>query len=230
MIVESHPHRVHPGPKQELPALTWDEVIADPALEVRLGEFGLETLAELGILSVYALEHQLTGSIGATAWRLLLDFQHMVERSLILRPWATTLDMSSSHLNESSVYECTIGDGDAALWWRVELECKELEDVWPRVERPRDLLDCAKVCAYVSWRCQEVADFLGHAGLPCLSDVSLLDEMFQSLTPRQQKVLILRFGLQDGRSRTLEEVGRAFNVTRERIRQIEAAAAYAQSG
>jgi RNA polymerase primary sigma factor len=45
-----------------------------------------------------------------------------------------------------------------------------------------------------------------------------------TLTPREQKVLILRFGLEDGRSRTLEEVGREFNVTRERIRQIEAKA------
>ncbi len=48
--------------------------------------------------------------------------------------------------------------------------------------------------------------------------------MLSSLTPREQKVLVLRFGLDDGRSRTLEEVGREFNVTRERIRQIEAKA------
>ena len=49
-------------------------------------------------------------------------------------------------------------------------------------------------------------------------------EVLASLTPREQKVLNLRFGLEDGRSRTLEEVGREFNVTRERIRQIEAKA------
>ena len=49
-------------------------------------------------------------------------------------------------------------------------------------------------------------------------------EVLSSLTPREQKVLVLRFGLEDGRSRTLEEVGREFNVTRERIRQIEAKA------
>ena len=48
--------------------------------------------------------------------------------------------------------------------------------------------------------------------------------MLSSLTPRERKVLELRFGLEDGRSRTLEEVGREFNVTRERIRQIEAKA------
>ena len=45
-----------------------------------------------------------------------------------------------------------------------------------------------------------------------------------TLTPREEKVLRLRFGLEDGRSRTLEEVGKEFNVTRERIRQIEAKA------
>ena len=48
--------------------------------------------------------------------------------------------------------------------------------------------------------------------------------MLSTLTPREQRVLQLRFGLEDGRSRTLEEVGREFNVTRERIRQIEAKA------
>ena len=49
-------------------------------------------------------------------------------------------------------------------------------------------------------------------------------DVLSSLTPRERKVLELRFGLGDGRSRTLEEVGREFNVTRERIRQIEAKA------
>ena len=48
--------------------------------------------------------------------------------------------------------------------------------------------------------------------------------MLLTLTEREQKVLRLRFGLDDGRPRTLEEVGRQFNVTRERIRQIEAKA------
>ncbi len=51
-----------------------------------------------------------------------------------------------------------------------------------------------------------------------------LEEVMKTLTPREAKVLKLRFGLEDGKSRTLEEVGREFNVTRERIRQIEAKA------
>ena len=51
-----------------------------------------------------------------------------------------------------------------------------------------------------------------------------LEEVMSTLTPREAKVLKLRFGLEDGKSRTLEEVGREFNVTRERIRQIEAKA------
>ena len=51
-----------------------------------------------------------------------------------------------------------------------------------------------------------------------------ISEALDSLTPREQRVVQLRFGLEDGRSRTLEEVGKEFNVTRERIRQIEAKA------
>ena len=48
--------------------------------------------------------------------------------------------------------------------------------------------------------------------------------VIETLTPREQKVIRLRYGLDDGHPRTLEEVGREFNVTRERIRQIEAKA------
>lgn len=51
-----------------------------------------------------------------------------------------------------------------------------------------------------------------------------LGEVLNTLSPREQKVLIMRFGLKDGKPRTLEEVGKEFNVTRERIRQIEAKA------
>ena len=51
-----------------------------------------------------------------------------------------------------------------------------------------------------------------------------LNEVLATLTPREAKVLSLRFGIEDGHPRTLEEVGKVFNVTRERIRQIEAKA------
>jgi RNA polymerase primary sigma factor len=51
-----------------------------------------------------------------------------------------------------------------------------------------------------------------------------VEDVLDSLTDRERKVLQLRFGLDDGRSRTLEEVGKEFHVTRERIRQIEAKA------
>ena len=51
-----------------------------------------------------------------------------------------------------------------------------------------------------------------------------LDNALNSLTEREKQVVRLRFGLEDGRPRTLEEVGKEFNVTRERIRQIEAKA------
>ena len=51
-----------------------------------------------------------------------------------------------------------------------------------------------------------------------------LMNVLKSLTPREERVIALRFGLEDGRARTLEELGREFNVTRERVRQIEAKA------
>ena len=51
-----------------------------------------------------------------------------------------------------------------------------------------------------------------------------LEDAMEALTDREKNVIKLRFGLDDGRTRTLEEVGREFNVTRERIRQIEAKA------
>lgn len=52
----------------------------------------------------------------------------------------------------------------------------------------------------------------------------LLDKALDSVSPRERRVLELRFGLKDGRSRTLKDVAREFNVTGERIRQIEAKA------
>ncbi|MBQ7754430.1 MAG: sigma-70 family RNA polymerase sigma factor, partial [Clostridia bacterium] len=62
-----------------------------------------------------------------------------------------------------------------------------------------------------------------EAGASTLLKEQLL-EVLSSLTPREARVLRLRYGLDDGKARTLEEVGREFNVTRERIRQIEAKA------
>ena len=76
-----------------------------------------------------------------------------------------------------------------------------------------------------------LGDFIPDEGTPVPAEAAshtLLKEqlgaVLQSLTPREEKVLRLRFGLEDGRPRTLEEVGKEFNVTRERIRQIEAKA------
>ena len=76
-----------------------------------------------------------------------------------------------------------------------------------------------------------LGDFLPDNDAPAPTDVAShtllkeqLTEVLSTLTPREAKVLKLRFGLEDGRSRTLEEVGKEFNVTRERIRQIEAKA------
>lgn len=76
-----------------------------------------------------------------------------------------------------------------------------------------------------------LGDFIPDNDAPAPADAAShtmlreqLSDVLSTLTPREAKVLRLRFGLEDGRSRTLEEVGKEFNVTRERIRQIEAKA------
>ena len=76
-----------------------------------------------------------------------------------------------------------------------------------------------------------LGDFIQDDNVPVPADAAAftllkeqLQEVLGTLTEREQKVLTLRFGLEDGRARTLEEVGKEFNVTRERIRQIEAKA------
>lgn len=76
-----------------------------------------------------------------------------------------------------------------------------------------------------------LGDFLADDDIPAPSDVASqtllkeeLNEVLKTLSDREARVLRLRFGLEDGRTRTLEEVGREFRVTRERIRQIEAKA------
>ena len=76
-----------------------------------------------------------------------------------------------------------------------------------------------------------LGDFIEDSEAPAPADAAShtllkeqLEEVLSTLTPREKKVLELRFGLVDGRNRTLEEVGKEFNVTRERIRQIEAKA------
>ena len=76
-----------------------------------------------------------------------------------------------------------------------------------------------------------LGDFIPDDDAPAPADAAShtllreqLNEVLDTLTPREEKVLRLRFGLEDGRSRTLEGVGKEFNVTRERIRQIEAKA------
>ena len=76
-----------------------------------------------------------------------------------------------------------------------------------------------------------LGDFIQDDNVPVPADAAAftllkeqLEEVLVTLPEREQKVLTLRFGLEDGRARTLEEVGKEFNVTRERIRQIEAKA------
>ena len=93
-----------------------------------------------------------------------------------------------------------------------------------------------KFSTYATWWIGEeedshLGDFIQDDNVPVPADAAAftllkeqLIEVLGTLTEREQKVLRLRFGLDDGRARTLEEVGKEFNVTRERIRQIEAKA------
>ena len=76
-----------------------------------------------------------------------------------------------------------------------------------------------------------LGDFIEDSNVPVPAEAAAqtllkeqIDDVLDTLNERERKVLILRFGLEDGRNRTLEEVGKEFNVTRERIRQIESKA------
>lgn len=104
------------------------------------------------------------------------------------------------------------------------------------VEKVRDIMRVAQEPVSLETPIGEeedshLGDFIPDDDAPAPADAAShtmlkeqLSEVLDTLTQREKKVLILRFGLEDGRSRTLEEVGRDFNVTRERIRQIEAKA------
>ena len=104
------------------------------------------------------------------------------------------------------------------------------------VERVRDILKISQDPFSLETPIGEeedshLGDFIQDDNVPVPADAAAftllkeqLEEVLGTLTEREQKVLTLRFGLEDGRARTLEEVGKEFNVTRERIRQIEAKA------
>ncbi len=104
------------------------------------------------------------------------------------------------------------------------------------VERVREIMKIAQEPVSLETPIGEeedshLGDFIEDQEAPAPADAASfmllkeqLEEVLDTLTPREEKVLRLRFGLDDGRARTLEEVGQNFGVTRERIRQIEAKA------
>ena len=104
------------------------------------------------------------------------------------------------------------------------------------VERVREIMKIAQEPVSLETPIGEeedshLGDFIEDQDAPAPADAASfmllkeqLEEVLDTLTPREEKVLRLRFGLDDGRARTLEEVGQNFGVTRERIRQIEAKA------
>ena len=110
------------------------------------------------------------------------------------------------------------------------------EEMKMPVERVREILKISQEPVSLETPIGEeedshLGDFIQDDNVPVPADAAVftllkeqLIEVLGTLTEREQKVLRLRFGLDDGRARTLEEVGKEFNVTRERIRQIEAKA------
>ncbi len=110
------------------------------------------------------------------------------------------------------------------------------EEMAMPVERVREILKISQEPVSLETPIGEeedshLGDFIQDENVPVPADAAAftllkeqLVEVLGTLTEREQKVLRLRFGLDDGRARTLEEVGKEFNVTRERIRQIEAKA------
>ena len=110
------------------------------------------------------------------------------------------------------------------------------EEMKMPVERVREILKISQEPVSLETPIGEeedshLGDFIQDDNVPVPADAATftllkeqLEEVLGTLTEREQKVLTLRFGLEDGRARTLEEVGKEFNVTRERIRQIEAKA------
>ena len=110
------------------------------------------------------------------------------------------------------------------------------EEMKMPVERVREILKISQEPVALETPIGEeedshLGDFIKDDNVPVPADAATftllkeqLEEVLGTLTEREQKVLTLRFGLEDGRARTLEEVGKEFNVTRERIRQIEAKA------
>ena len=110
------------------------------------------------------------------------------------------------------------------------------EEMKMPVERVREILKISQEPVSLETPIGEeedshLGDFIKDDNVPVPADAASftllkeqLEEVLGTLTEREQKVLTLRFGLEDGRARTLEEVGKEFNVTRERIRQIEAKA------
>lgn len=108
-------------------------------------------------------------------------------------------------------------------FWRDERDSLGYFDTAGEVDTFRNLSDGDEYVYYLPGTFSESAG-LGGADITQKSLQEAINEALSTLTPREEKVLRLRFGLDDGRIRTLEEVGEELNTTRERIRHIEAKA------
>ena len=120
-----------------------------------------------------------------------------------------------------------------ATWWIRQAITRAIADQARTIRIPVHMVETINKVIRVS---RQLLQELGHDPSPeeisaemnmpvdKVREILKLVDVLGTLTPREEKVLKLRFGIEDGRTRTLEEVGKEFNVTRERIRQIEAKA------
>ena len=119
-----------------------------------------------------------------------------------------------------------------ATWWIRQAITRSIADQARTIRIPVHMVETiTKVKKVSSQLLHENGHFIPDEDAPAPAEAASrtllkeqLSEILGTLTPREEKVLRLRFGLEDGRPRTLEEVGKEFDVTRERIRQIEAKA------
>ena len=162
------------------------------------------------------------GRVAAFAATLGTEADQMIRRASVMEmAKAVVLQSCAAALLEEYCDDCQ------------EEIAKELD---MPVERVREILKISQEPVSLETPIGEeedshLGDFIQDDNVPVPAEAAAqtllkeqLDEVLDTLTEREQKVLRLRFGMNDGRARTLEEVGKEFDVTRERIRQIEAKA------
>lgn len=165
-----------------------------------------------------------------TPWRNTPAWISHTAGSYAARRWWATVFLRESAGTDWWAYDkyavCREPIEESDNWlefWRDERDSLGYFDTAGEVDTFRNLSDGDEYVYYLPGTISESAG-LGGADITQKSLQEAINEALSTLTPREEKVLRLRFGLDDGRIRTLEEVGEELNTTRERIRHIEAKA------